>query len=382
METITRLAASTRRSSSLRPTPITFLDRDSQSDSNRAAQVTGDFVTNDKVDMMMAAATPDTTIPVSDQCEALATPCLSTDTPAEAYFFGRGGDPAVGFKWTYHLFWGFWELIANSLDLWAQLETNKVIGVMWPNDVDGNAYRQAFPPVITGNGYTMVDAGSFQPGTEDYTTIISLFKKEAVEIVNLIMSPPDFINFWKQAKQQAFSPKIVDASKPTLFPSAMEAAGDIADGLAGPCWFHPTYPFKSSLTGESVLDLCLDFATKNNMQWQQPQLHYVLFEWAVDVLKRVTNLDDKEEVVKAVAGSKMDMTVHGPFDFTAPVKDGTKHPLINVVSVPFWEGQWWLNVEQKQQQWDTQAHQFELMIVGNVTAPEIPTQEKLKPLPA
>ena len=33
-------------------------------------------------------------------------PCLSTLAPWQPYFFGRGGDPAAGFDWTYHFFWG------------------------------------------------------------------------------------------------------------------------------------------------------------------------------------------------------------------------------------------------------------------------------------
>ncbi len=90
--------------------PITISVVDSQSDSNRAARVAGDLITNEKVDFMMAAATPDTVNPVADQSEALECPCLTVDDPMEPYFFGRGGDPAVGFKWTRNLFWGFDEI--------------------------------------------------------------------------------------------------------------------------------------------------------------------------------------------------------------------------------------------------------------------------------
>ena len=86
--------------------PIKIIIKDSQSDTNRAAPVAGDLITNDGVDIMMVASTPDTVNPVADQCEALQTPCVSNDCPWQAYFFGRGGDPAKGFKWTYHAFWG------------------------------------------------------------------------------------------------------------------------------------------------------------------------------------------------------------------------------------------------------------------------------------
>ena len=36
-------------------------------------------------------------------------------------------------------------------------------------------------------------------------------------------------------------------------------------------------------------------------------------------LKRTTNVDDKEEIIKNVAATKMADSVAGPFDFTIPV---------------------------------------------------------------
>ena len=60
---------------------ITIELQDSQSDSNRAAQVTGDLINNSKVDIVTAASPPDTVSPVADQCEAAGTPCITTDCP-------------------------------------------------------------------------------------------------------------------------------------------------------------------------------------------------------------------------------------------------------------------------------------------------------------
>ena len=132
--------------------PITISVQDSQSDSTRAAQVTGDLIQNAKVDFMMAAAAPDTVNPVADQAEANGCPCLTVDSPMEPYFFGRGGTPDKAFKWTYHLFWGLTELSRLYFDTWKQLPTNKVAGTLWPNDVDGNAYRAFCIPIIAEPG--------------------------------------------------------------------------------------------------------------------------------------------------------------------------------------------------------------------------------------
>ena len=85
---------------------VEILVRDSQSSPNRAAEVAAELIKSDKVDLMVAAGTPDTVNPVSDQCEINQVPCVSTDAPWEPYFFGRGGNPAKGFDWTYHFFWG------------------------------------------------------------------------------------------------------------------------------------------------------------------------------------------------------------------------------------------------------------------------------------
>ena len=71
-----------------------------------AAEVAAELIKSDKVDLMLVAGTPDTVNPVADQCEINQVPCVSTDAPWQAYFFGRGGNPAKGFDWTYHFFWG------------------------------------------------------------------------------------------------------------------------------------------------------------------------------------------------------------------------------------------------------------------------------------
>ena len=92
---------------------------------------------------MLASSTADTTNPVADQCELNEVPCISTDTPWDGHFFGRRGDPAVGFKWTYHFFWGAKQIVDSYTSLWDQLQTNKKVGVLWSNDSDGVAMSNA-----------------------------------------------------------------------------------------------------------------------------------------------------------------------------------------------------------------------------------------------
>ena len=97
---------------------IEIIVRDSQSNPNRAAEVASQLILDDEVDILLGAATPETTNPVADQAEVNGTPCITTDCPWQPYFFGRGGKPDTGFESTYHFFWGLEDVIGNFLALW------------------------------------------------------------------------------------------------------------------------------------------------------------------------------------------------------------------------------------------------------------------------
>ena len=92
---------------------VQIISKDSQSSGSRAAEVASDLMLGDKVDLILASATPDTTNPVADQAEVNEVPCITTDCPWQPYFFGRNGDPGKGFTWTYHFFWGLEDVIAR-----------------------------------------------------------------------------------------------------------------------------------------------------------------------------------------------------------------------------------------------------------------------------
>ena len=78
--------------------PVQVIAKDCQSNPSRAAEVASELILSEKVDLMLAGNTPDTTNPVADQCEANEVPCISTTAPWQPYFFGRNGDPAKGFQ--------------------------------------------------------------------------------------------------------------------------------------------------------------------------------------------------------------------------------------------------------------------------------------------
>ncbi len=132
--------------------PVEIVTRDSESDPVKASQVAEELILDEAIDLMLVASTPDTTNPVGDQCELNGIPCVSTVAPWQPWFFLRGGDPAVGFTWTYHYFWGLEALIPQFIALWDKLETNKIVGGLFPNDTDGQAWSRpgARVPVAAG----------------------------------------------------------------------------------------------------------------------------------------------------------------------------------------------------------------------------------------
>ena len=210
--------------------PFEIVVKDSQTNSNRAAEVAADLILKDKVSLMVVGAAPETDNPVADQCELNEVPCVSTVSPWQPWFFARGGKPDKPFKWTYHYFWGLEDAIGIILDMWSQpqLKTNRVVGAAFANDPDGNAWGDAergLPPALEKNGYRLVHPSHFQTLTDNFSAQISAFKEAGVEIVTGNMIPPDFTTFWTQARQQGLRPKICTITKALLSPRQLNPWG-------------------------------------------------------------------------------------------------------------------------------------------------------------
>jgi len=340
--------------------------KDSQSNPNRAGEVARELIQKTKVDLMLVASTPETTNPVSDQCELAGVPCVSTVAPWQPWFFVRGGKPEKGFDWTYHFFWGLEDIIAVFNAMWQAIPTNKVVAGLFPNDGDGNAWgdpKLGFPPELKKNGFTLIDPGRYQNLTTDFTAQITAFKKASAEIVTGVVIPPDFKTFWTQARQQGFRPKVASVGKALLFPPAVEAIGESADGLTTEVWWSPHHPFKSSLTGQSAQAFAEAYEASTKRQWTQPLgFVHALFEVGIDALKRTSDIEKKAAIRDAIVATNLQTLV-------GPVAWG-KFPFRNVAKTPLVGGQW---VKGKK-------FMFELVIVNNVTATNIPTQAQIKPI--
>ncbi len=345
---------------------VEIIVKDSQSNPNRAAAVAQELLGRDKIDLMLVASTPETTNPVSDQCELARKPCISTVAPWQPWFFTRGGDPAKGFEWTYHFFWGLEDIIAVFNDLWDSVETNKVVAALWPNDGDGNAWGDAklgFPPVLSKQGYKVVDPGRYQNLTQDFSAQIAAFKDRGAEIITGVPIPPDFTTFWNQAMQKGFRPKVATVGKALLFPSSVEALGEHGEGLSSEVWWTPIHPFSSSLTRQSSADLAGAYEASTRKQWTQPLgFAHALFEVAAEVLRRTQDPTKPASIRDAIASTDLSTIVGQVKWGSGPVKNVAKTPLVG--------GQWRRGGRFK----------YQLMVVSNKQATSIPAQGQLSPI--
>jgi branched-chain amino acid transport system substrate-binding protein len=345
---------------------VEILVRDSQSNPSRAAELAAELITKDKVDLMLASSTSDTTLPVADQCELNGVPCLTTDTPWQPWFFGRGGAPDKGFDWTYHFFWGAGQVVATFTGLWSSIETNKHVGGVWSNDPDGVALsnmERGLPPGFIKAGFQYTDMGLFTPLSNDFSAQIAKLKAANCDIVTGVFLPPDFATFWAQCGQQGYKPKAATIAKALLFPASVEALGDRGVGLSSEEWWSPNHPFKSGLTGQSAADLCAAYSKATGKQWVQPiGFKHALLEVAIDILKRTKDVKDPKAIVDAMAATNYQSIV-GPVNFqTGPVKNVSTTPLVG--------GQWVKGKEFK----------YDILISNNAAYPAIPTVNTFAPI--
>ncbi|MEV4314031.1 ABC transporter substrate-binding protein [Actinocrispum sp. NPDC049592] len=349
---------------------VQIIDKDSQSNPQRSAQVANDLINGDGVDLMLTTSTPETVNPVSDACEAAGVPCVSTVVPWEAWYFGRGAKPdqKQAFQYTFHFCFGVEQFHNAYQTLWSQVDTNKKVGVMWPNDSDGNAIRQALGPLLTKSGYTIVDPGAYTDGTNDFSSQIARFKAENCEIFNAFPIPSDFATFWRQAAQQGYRPKIAQIAKTGLFPSQVEALGPIGVNIAGGAYWTPTYPYTSSLTKVTSQQLGDGYQKSAGKQWNQqlgPSL--ALFDVAAAAFQAVTDPKDRKGLARAI----------GTLDVQTPVGrlQWGKGPNANVVAAPILGGQWIAAPAGS-------PYKVDFVLCDNSSDPNVPVAAKLHPYTA
>jgi branched-chain amino acid transport system substrate-binding protein len=332
------------------------------------------LIASNQVDMLLTTSTPEVVVPVSSAAEAAGVPCVSTVVPWEAWVLGLGGKlSAMGvptsapFKWVYHFSFGVPDFAACYLDLWSQIPNNKKVGVMWPNDDDGNAIRAALGPVLHGAGYTIVDPGAYQDGTNDYTPQITQFKQQNCQIFNTFPIPPDFTTFWRQAAQQGYTKmvKIAQIAKACLFPDDVTALGNLGYNLSSAAYWHKAFPYKSTLTGVGGDELADGYEKASGKQWtQQLGASLAVFDAGFAALKASGDPATKAMVAKALSTLNV-TTINGKVDFTSgPVPNVSPGPII---------GTQWVKAP------PGSRFKLDYPVTEHATDPNVPISAKLKP---
>lgn len=349
--------------------------KDSQSNPNRAAEVAKELISRDEVNLLLVASTPETTNPVCTIAEQEEVPVISTVAPWQPWFIGQQGNPGdpgswQAFDYVYHFFWGLEDNVSTFMNMWASVDTNKKVGALWPNDGDGNAWASdvGMPPALKAAGYDLTDPGRYQNLTDDFSAQINAFKQAGCEIMVGIPIPPDFTTFWTQAKQQGFNPKLVSVAKALLFPESVAALGKLGHNLTAEVWWSPNHPFKSSLTGQSAGDLAAEFEAAAKRQWTMPVgFVHALFEVAADAIKRTEDPTDRDALAEAIGATNIDSVV-GKIQWG---RDNVpEFARKNVSKTPLVGGQWRMKDDGG----------FDLVIVENANAPEIPLGGTLETL--
>ncbi len=342
---------------------VEIVVKDAQSDSTRAGQVAADLINSDNVDVLISSGTPDIVDPVSEQCEANSVPCITTVAPWQPFAIRDGKKPA-DLKYSYHFFWGLEDVAAVYSDIWSQVTTNDEAGGLFPNDPDGQAWSANFPGLTKSTGVTIDNPGLYTNGTKDFSAQISSYKGK--DVLLGVPIPPDFTTFWKQAKQQGYSPKVATIGKALLFPSSVEALGDTADNLSTEVWWTPTAPYKSSLTGQSAEELAGAFEAKTGDQWTQPLgFAHALFEVTAAAVEKAGSTK-----ADAIVGALKNLDVNTVVGEFAWGKDPKVPPYI--AKTPVTGGQW--------RKTNGGKHPFDLVIVSNKLATDVPLGGKVEPL--
>jgi branched-chain amino acid transport system substrate-binding protein len=354
---------------------VQIINKDTQSDPAKAAQVANELIHKDGVDLMLVTSTPEVVNPVADASEAAGVPCVGTVDPWESFYFGRGAKPGGKNPFRYSFLFSFGtQQFADAYEhLWPQVKTNKHVGVMYPNDTDGNAFRSSLIPLLKKAGYKVFDPGGYQDGQTDYTSLISFYKKHNCEIFHCAPIPPDFTTLWKQAAQQGYTKmcKIAQLAKTGLFPSQISASGNLGPYLASGAYWTPHFPYRSPATGLSSKQIGDNYTKKTGRQWnQQLGASMSLFDVAQAVLKKAGDPKDKSKVADAFTHLNV-LTASGQLHWGI----GGKHnPVPPVVTTPIIGGQW---VPQPK----GSKFPLDFVLCEHSGDPHVPIQARLKPYP-
>jgi branched-chain amino acid transport system substrate-binding protein len=315
---------------------IEYTIYDSEGTMAGSAEAATRAILEDEVDVLMAQGTPDTTNAPADLCERYQVPCITSDTPIEAWLFGPDGQPK-DYNYTFHFFFGVPDLVANHIGMIQSIPGgfNGNIGYLYPNDPDGVVFASLFDPAFREQGWVPTDPGRFAQGLPDFSAIINQFRREQVEVVTGVLAPPDLQNYLQQAAQMGYAPRMYIIDKGTGYPEPMRALGEFGVNLLSVNFWSPAYPGSSKYggyDGQGLVDL---YESQNEGAMYSPPLAYsdATYDVLFDALERA-GTTDRDALLAALAATDLD-TVVGRIKFNEQ----------NYSVQPLGGAQWQVNAE-------------------------------------
>nr|WP_315465794.1 ABC transporter substrate-binding protein [uncultured Rhodoferax sp.] len=346
--------------------PVEIIVKDNQSEANRSQQVASDLILREKVDLLLVQD-GEATFAAGPLCDVHGVPMISTMTPWQAFMFARKGNVNKGFPFSFNFFWGADEVTRNFIAMWDSVKTNKTVGTLYVDNPVGQALAdpvRGMPAMLRSGGYTEAASSFFKISTDDFSNQIASFKAKNTQILSGFMYENHFATFWKQAQQTGLRPEICSMGSAFLFPSALKALGSAGNGMTTEVWWSPTFPYRSSITGQSAQAFAADWEKTTGNQWTQPLGYtHAIWEVALHALKTAADPLDRKAVRDAIQDCVVD-TIVGKVDFkNSPIKSVAKTELV--------AGQW-------RKTPDGSRFPFELVVVNNQVAKNIPLGGELK----
>jgi branched-chain amino acid transport system substrate-binding protein len=252
---------------------VTVAYYDSKSTPAGSGEAATKAIVTDKVNVVMASFTPDTTNQPTEMCEKYEIPCVTTSTPIEAWLMGPDGRPRET-EYGFHFFFRAADLVRNHLDTLSAIPGgfNGRIGYLYPSDPDGLVFHALFNPAFSARQWQGVDPGRMEEGLADYTAIVTKFKAAGVEVVAGVLPPPDLANFLAAAAGANFKPKFYLIDKATGFAEAMAAIGKPAIDLAGVDFWSGAYAGRAKYGDYDSLTLIRTYEAANPGRYYSPLL--------------------------------------------------------------------------------------------------------------
>ncbi|MFI7615786.1 ABC transporter substrate-binding protein [Nonomuraea terrae] len=337
--------------------------RDSRSQPSGARQAVRELVETERADIVISMVGTRVLPAVTETCESLQVPCVSTTFPWQAYAHARDAEPGRPFRWTYHFAWGLDDIAAVFAEMWERLGGAQTVGCLWNDDLQGGMLRRHFTPEATRRGHTLVDPGGYEEPADDLRDHLDHFLRFDADIVTSAATVADLALYHRQAARAGQLPRLITCSRWLSYPHAGIAAALAEARVATLVYWTPFHPHRSSLDDTIPADLAAAYEQATGRPWLQPLgLAHALVEVAHHALATADDPADSGAVAEAIARTRL-ATVAG-------VLDWTNGPTPNIAVLPLIGGQWLPT-----------RHGHELAVVTNTAAPDVPITADVTPTP-